>query len=251
MYDAFARYYDALMDDVNYGAWSTYLIAMMTARLGPNQPQTPQRVLDAACGTGNLTLPLARAGYRVTASDQSEAMLRIAQEKARKAGQAVACIRQPLQQIELPRPVDCINCACDGVNYLLTDDDLKRFFTAARRNLKEGGLLLFDVSSRYKLAHVLNGRCYGEDREDLAYLWQNDFDEDKSLLQMDLTIFAREGRGESFVRYRESHFQRAYSNQELVDRLEGAGFRNVNVYAFPSLGAPAKREERIQFVAQK
>ena len=251
MYDAFARYYDALMNDVDYGAWSDYLLSLLVERLGPNRPQAPQKILDAACGTGNLALPLARAGYWLTASDQSEAMLRIAQEKARRAGQGIAFIRQSLQQIELPRPVDCINCACDGVNYLTADEDVNRFFAAAWRNLKPGGLLLFDISSSCKLTHVLSGRCYGEDREDLAYLWQNDFDEDKGLLQMDLTIFAREERGKNFLRYRESHFQRAYDSEELVDKLTKTGFDDVHVYAFPSREKPNGAEERIQFVARK
>jgi ubiquinone/menaquinone biosynthesis C-methylase UbiE len=42
---------------------------------------TGGRVLELACGTGRITLPLAQAGLRVTGVDRSEAMLAIARHK--------------------------------------------------------------------------------------------------------------------------------------------------------------------------
>jgi SAM-dependent methyltransferase len=48
------------------------------------------RVLEAACGSGRLVLPLARAGHEVTGVDQSPHMLALARAKLEAAGEAVA-----------------------------------------------------------------------------------------------------------------------------------------------------------------
>ena len=41
----------------------------------------PDLVCDLACGTGNITIPLAKRGYDMTGVDISEDMLNIAREK--------------------------------------------------------------------------------------------------------------------------------------------------------------------------
>lgn len=50
--------------------------------LGRDLPKSPQRVLDAGCGTGVMGLLFAEMGHQVTGIDLSEAMVRKAQEKA-------------------------------------------------------------------------------------------------------------------------------------------------------------------------
>ena len=79
-YRYLAKVYDSLMYDVDIPAWSSYVCMLL--RTGGILPRA--RILETACGTGNITLSLARAGYDVVALDTSEDMLREAQEKLRK-----------------------------------------------------------------------------------------------------------------------------------------------------------------------
>ena len=46
-------------------------------------------------------------------------------------------------------------CTNDGVNYLRSEDELRQFFQAAHRVLREGGGLFLDLSTPYKLRRVL------------------------------------------------------------------------------------------------
>ena len=68
-----------------------------------------------------------------------------------------------MQSLSVHKPVSAITCACDGVNYLLSTEDAQKFFTCANRALKDEGLLLFDISSAYKLEKILGGQTFGED----------------------------------------------------------------------------------------
>ena len=79
-------------------------------------------------------------------------------------------------------------------------------------------LLLFDISSQYKLKELLDGHSFGEDLVDCAYLCQNTYDLDSMLLQMDLSLFVREADGR-YARSEETHFQRAYAAEELRAQL--------------------------------
>lgn len=62
------------------------------------------RVTDCACGTGEITLRLARAGHIMTGVDISGDMLRIASEKARRAALKIPFVEQDMRKLALHRP---------------------------------------------------------------------------------------------------------------------------------------------------
>ena len=245
-YEEFAAVYDRLMADVDYSAWADYLIAL----LEKNGVLSTDAVLDAACGTGEVTLRLQRAGYRLTGADRSERMLEVAQRKCRTAGFRIPFICQDLRALSLHKPASAITCVCDGVNYLLSGTDLAEFLSAANRSLKQDGLLLFDISSAYKLEHVLGGQTFGDDDPACTYLWQNCFDPKTRLLEMRLSVFQPDGGG-AYRRFDERHVQRAHTETEIETALESAGFSVEGKYGAFTMDAPKPQSERIQFVAQK
>ncbi len=247
MYTGFAEVYDALMNDVHYGPWADMYARMMTAYGIPRDGQ----VCECACGTGNLTLPLQQLGYQMMGIDLSQEMLWQAAQKARKAGMGIPFIRQDMRQLRLHRPVDAVLATCDGVNYLLQDVDAADFFRAAFAAIKPGGGLFFDVSTPYKLEHVLGNQFMGEDQRNITYMWQNRFHPEKGLLDMHLAIFVREADGR-YHRIDEEQTQRAYPAEKLAALLESVGFVDVRVFGSGStLSKPGAQEQRWHFAARK
>ena len=59
-YTALAGFYDALMHDIDYDGWAQYL-----SKLLQKAHRDIKRIGEAACGTGNLTLRLKKAGYDI------------------------------------------------------------------------------------------------------------------------------------------------------------------------------------------
>lgn len=239
-YGQFAALYDLLMRDVDYDGWAAYLASFLAEGVS---------VVDCACGTGEITLRLARGGFRVTGVDISPAMLEVAAGKARKAGLSIPFVLQDMQSLALHKPCGAVVCACDGVNYLQSLAAARRFFQAAHRALEKGGLLLFDISSAYKLSHVLGYHTFAEEEGDCAYIWRNAYDEKNRLLEMDLTFFQKEAAG-LYRRFTERHIQRAHSREELLEGLEEAGFR-AEVYDAFTREPPKAQSERLQFVARR
>ena len=241
--DAFARVYDRLMDDMDYDAWAAYYLALL-ARAGVK----PKRLCDCACGTGALSVRFAARGIRVTGADISPAMLEQAQARARLTGVQVMFVRQDMCDLTLPRPVDALVCGCDGVNYLLDDDRLAAFFAAAHAALKPGGALAFDISSAYKLERVLGDGFFGEERDDVAYLWSNRFDAGARTVTMDLTFFVREP-DDRYRRFTELHVQKAHAPERLEALMTAAGFGHIEIFGDRTFAPPEADALRIHFLA--
>lgn len=76
-YESLAACYDELTYDIPYEKTLTFF-----ERLCAREHVQPRSVLDLACGTGSLSLLLARRGYRVIGADLSSDMLAEAEQKA-------------------------------------------------------------------------------------------------------------------------------------------------------------------------
>lgn len=243
MYTGFAEVYDQLMNDVNYEDWADYYVQLMNV-FGIRDG----KICECACGTGGLSLPLYRRGFHVTGVDLSQDMLWIAAQKARQAGAGIPFVRQDMRQLHLHRPMDAVLATCDGVNYLLEDKDVLAFFQAARAALRPGGGLFFDVSTPYKLRHVLGNEMICEDREDVTYLWQNRFSEKTGLVDMHLCIFVKDKDGR-YHRIDEEQKQRAHTLESLTALLYQAGFDRVMAFGNGRLEPPREGEQRWHFAA--
>ena len=244
-YDALSVVYDLFADDFDHAKWAEYYRALLR-RAGVE----PQSLVDAGCGTGRMTVELAREGARVVGVDISEGMLRVAAERLRREGVRAQLAHEDMCRLRVPRPVDAVICACDGVNYLLSAERVRAFFRAAHAAIRPGGALAFDVSSRYKLEQLLGDGFFGEEREEAAYLWQNRLDKKRRVLRMDITFFVREADGR-YRRFQEEHEKRAHSAAELTAWLEAEGFQNVEVFGDQTFDAPGAEEKRLHFLARR
>ncbi len=244
MYTAFASVYDRLMADVDYPAWAAFYRELLCLQGVP-----AGAVCECACGTGGLTLPLNRQ-YDMTGVDLSADMLAVAADKARRQGACIPFAQMDMRCLCLHRPQDAVLCTCDGVNYLPSIQDVTAFFRAAYQALKPGGVLLFDVSTPWKLQTILGNHTHGEDAGDIAYLWQNHYDDPTCRVEMQLTIFRREQDGR-YTRIEEEQTQYGYTLAQLRSLLEAEGFTDIRAYGDKTLHAPKPNEKRWHIAATK
>ena len=102
------------------------------------------RVLDLACGSGRLSIPLARAGFKVTAADLSGAMLQRARQAA--AGVEVEFAELDMRDFDLPgRTFETIIVAMNSILHVQSLEDFRGFFQSVARHLAPCGRLAFDA----------------------------------------------------------------------------------------------------------
>lgn len=103
-------------------------------------------VLELACGSGRLTIPIAQSGVEITGADLSPTMLATARAKAATAGAKIEFIQADMCDFVLRARFSLIFIAGNTLQHLLAPGDLVRCFACARRHLLPGGRLVFDVA---------------------------------------------------------------------------------------------------------
>lgn len=245
MYSSFASVYDLLMRDVDYAGWADFY----AERLLERGVMAGAQVVECACGTGGLTIPLSRC-FRMTGVDASEDMLNIAVRKARESGRDIRFVRQDMRKLKLHRAVDAVLCTCDGPNYLMTSKQLKDFFCAAHSALGAGGVVALDVSTEHKLQHVLGDNTLGKSDSDTCVLWQNEWEAARRRVHMQLDIFSRRDDG-AYDRAVETQSQQAWRREELERSLSECGFEDIRVFGDVGNQAHTDTEHRIHITAVK
>lgn len=102
-------------------------------------------VLELACGTGRLTIPLALAGAAIVGLDCSMGMLHTAREKARRAGLDLPLVQGDARNFAFARQFRFIFFPANSLCHLLCRDDVEACFDCVRRHLAEDGRFLIDV----------------------------------------------------------------------------------------------------------
>jgi SAM-dependent methyltransferase len=231
----YADAYDLLYRDKDYAA-ECDLIERLFQTYGDGSIAS---VLDLGCGTGNHSLLLDQRGYEVVGVDRSASMLALARGKAAKSDQSSdgreTFYQGDIRNFDLQRLFDAVLIMFAVLGYQLENSDVLSALKTARRHLRLGGLLMFDVwygpavlhqrpSQRVKIVptpagHILRVASGELDSSRHLCTVKNDvwrFERDRPVSQTD-----------------EIHAVRYFFPQELKLFLQCTGFEPLRLGAFP------------------
>lgn len=100
-------------------------------------------VLDLACGTGRLAIPMAQKGFNVVGLDASKPMLTLAREKSKKL--PIKWIQGDIRNFQLNETFDLILMAGNAFQALLSEEDQIQMLNCVRKHLKPSGLFVFNT----------------------------------------------------------------------------------------------------------
>lgn len=244
-YADFAAFYDRLTDDVGYPQRAAYLASLL-AENGVNEGL----VLDLACGTGSLTLELAKQGYELIGVDASPDMLCAAQEKCARGGADVLFLCQRMEALNLFGTVNAAVCTLDSLNHITATDALREVFRRVALFLEPGGLFVFDVNTPWKHRAVLGDNTFVYDLDGLYCVWQNAYDAQDDTVEILLDFFEQREDG-SYARFGEQFTERAYSHAAICSFLEEAGLSLLGYFAELARTPPREDTQRAVYVVKK
>lgn len=243
-YSFFAKYYDELTQNVEYSRRADYFSALLLS-CGIESGT----VLDLACGTGSLTVELAKRGYDMIGVDASGDMLCRAQNKAFESGVSPMFLCQRMQELDLYGTVDAAVCSLDSINHLTDEKDVKRTFERLRLFVAPGGVFIFDVNTVYKHRNVLGDNAFVYEYPDVFCVWQNSFNGQDNTVDIALDFF--ENCGETYKRRSENFSERAYEIDFLKSLLDKAGFDTEFVFDDMSREPPKEDSQRAVIAARR
>jgi predicted TPR repeat methyltransferase len=155
-----------------------------------------------------------------------------------------------MREFELYGTVRAVVSICDSVNYITEEEDLEEVFRLVNNYLDPGGIFVFDFNTLYKYKEILGDRTIAENREDCSFIWDNYYYDDERINEYELSLFIREEEN-IYRKYDETHFQRAYELDEIVQLVKASGMEFVAAYDAFTREQPNEKSERIYIIARE
>lgn len=102
------------------------------------------KILELCCGTGRLTLPIAKDGYNICGVDYTSSMLERAKIKASEAGLEVGFVEADIRTLDLHEKFDLIFMPFNSIHHLYKNEDLFETLKRVESHLNEKGRFLLD-----------------------------------------------------------------------------------------------------------
>jgi SAM-dependent methyltransferase len=201
-------------------------------------------LLDVPCGFGRHSIPLARAGYRVTGVDRSETLLAEARRRA-GGGDALKLVRADYR--ELPFGDASFDAAINLFTSLgyLGDEEDTRALAEIGRVLRPGARLVIELMHRDLLVREFREHDWHLLGEGRLLLERRTFEPAAGVAQVTQTLIDGAGARES-----RSYSIRVYSATELLAMLDRASFAAARCHGNLE-GAPFATGTRLVVVATR
>lgn len=187
------------------------------------------KVIDYGAGTGRITIPLKKQGYKVIAVERSSGMASEIKKKCKDY-----CLDIPVHNCSISEfnneEVDLALALYEVFNYSISEDELKRNIVAIYNQLKPNGYLFFDLLELwfFNLKEIINVSL-------------DDFSHREWLTQHEENIYTYHQQGRGVLSGSRFHFSdefsiRYWDLKAVNDIFAEIGFEEVQ-NTFPQLSS--------------
>ena len=242
LYDTYADVYEAMYSSfMNYPAEAAYYSKIL-------KKYSCKSILEIGCGAGNLAELLLKHPYKYIGLDGSKSML----DRARVKLPGQRFIRSKMQHFKLPGKVDAVIFTGRTSSYLQTNKDVQNTLECIFKNLKPGGIVVFDIIDASKFIKIIadkkvfiheadfdNKQYYRESRWVMnpRQLWSFDWFS---------SYYEKLKNGKRKKLFDENSTIRAFTRDDMQLFLELSGFSVVRILPKPSYAF-----DTLVFIAQK
>ncbi len=178
------------------------------------------RVLDLCCGSGDLTVTLQAAGYRVVGLDGSAEMLAFARARVPEAEFVLADARS----FHFENAFEAVVSTFDSMNHILVLEELECAFRNVHTALVGGGLFVFDMNMQESFETLWQGTFATVEPEHVS-VTRGSYSPEERLGRAQITMFRLENG--AWQRSDVAVHERCYMEAEILNALERAGFEDV------------------------
>lgn len=202
-------------------------------------------VLDLLCGYGRHALPLARAGYHVTAVDNAAAYVAEIKQKAAGEGLSVEAVEAGVLRVNLSKQYRAVVCMGNSFAFFNRTDAVALLKKVAE-SLLPGGVFIINswMIAEIAIKHFKERDWY--DMGDYKYLTHYVYQFSPSRIESEHTVVSANGtvetiRGVDYV----------FTLQELEGMFNEAGLKTAHLFSTPKKRPFKMGDGTVYIVAQK
>ena len=212
------------------------------------------KILELCCGTGRLTIPIAKDRYNICGVDYTLSMLEQAKVKASEVGLGINFIEADIRTLNLQEKFDLIFMPFNSIHHLYKNEDLFKTLKGIKNHLKAEGFFLLDCFNP-NIQYIVKGE---KEQKVIAEYTTND--ERKVLIKQ--AMFYENATQINRIKWHyfindkfhsvQNMDMRLFFPQELDSYLEWAGFNVIHKFgSFEEAAFNDHSEKQIYVLALK
>lgn len=233
VFGKYANFYDSLYQDKDYKG-ECNAVEEIFKKYSKNKVSS---ILDLGCGTGNHAFDLHERGYKVVGVDRSEVMLNHAKKKLSKISNKkdIRFEKGDIRTWKSSEQFDAVMMMFAVLGYQLEKKDVLQALSTVKKQLKPGGLFIFDVwygpavlsqkpSKRIKTVDTPDGK--------IIRSASSEIDASRQICTVHYTTSCITSNHQT-QKIKEDHQMRYFSSPELALFLKTSGLELIRLGAFP------------------
>lgn len=246
-YNEFAYFYDGFNSAANYHRLFSY-IKKTFRRYGIKKGI----IADLGCGTGELSIMLAKNGYDLISVDISEEMLNVLQEKLSmsKKHLPVLILNQDITALDFYGTVNGAVSTFDTFNHI-PPEKIEEVIKSAAFFMEKGSVFIFDVNTEFKHKNILADNMFEIKTDEAVCRWKNTYIENENKTHIEINIEYLKAEDENEKYFSEDFYEYSYSEEYLTALCEKYGLRVVQTADGESFKSVKENSQRIIFTAVK
>lgn len=182
-------------------------------------------ILELGCGSGKLSLALARLNHRVTGLEYIETLVKDANRASKEAGLNTEFVKGDMRSLPYDEKFHCVISFSHSLGYFYDHENFK-VVAEAYKALKPGGRFLLDLASWDSIVHEFERlRKWWMKKKNTFIMFRRDLDPLTGRVDSHIHL-----AGEKIYPSEYSSSVRYYTFPEMERMLQDAGFRILEVY---------------------
>lgn len=213
-------------------------------------------ILELACGTGRITVEIAKKGYSIDGIDISKSMLHEARNKI--CGNYPNCrlYHMDMRNLQLKRKrYKSAFIAFNGFNCLLCMNDVHKFLNGVYKSLSLNGILIIEtvnppdrlINRKFSVKKVDSEYTIPNSKDKIKVYYRTQFNKSNKLLKIQTEWHDKFKK----IKSTEIDYVRLYFSDELDDIIRNSGFKIIKKYGDFSFSSFSPRSPVQIIVAQK
>jgi len=233
-YKIVANIYDHLMKTISYYEWSHYI-----TDLQDYYATEAKSFLEIAAGSGRLAFYLSKQFQNLILLDISKSMLDFVDKNLKRV-----CAN--MTAIPFKNKFDFIYSTFDSINYLLTENEVQKYFNEIAEILSNNGAFTFDAGlENNSVKNVKHLNRKGK-FNNIFYVQKSFYDYESKIHINKFKVMLENGEI-----FEEVHSQKIYDFELYFELAENAGLHVVDCFDAFTFEDATRDSERIQFIMKK